>query len=510
MVDFVALAVTAESCVTVLQSFVLAALLCFVLEFCLLPAGGRLWRRKGAVWAGHLAVLLLIYLVELLIFRRPWFAASQVVFWQALMLVVNRVKLAQLYEPFVYQDLHYFVDIFRHPRLYLPFFGFGRLALAIFVPVVLVGLALQLEAPMGLLQLAWPLLSLLLITLLLMFGSWHYVSPLVGIDPTLDQVEMGMLGGFIAYAKAERQLALLAEPLDCVEPGGVQPHLVVVQSESFFDARRLWPAIHPQCYRWFDQLNADALLHGELAVPAIGANTLRSEFAFLTGLTNSEQGIHRFNPYRRLARQQLTTLASRLKAEGYRTVCVHPYPVSFYQRDRVFPHLGFDEFIDRKGFSHHSDNHYVGDEEVAERVRQILQQATEPTFVFVITMENHGPLQLEKVSIEEPAQYLTALPPKSVQELTAYLRHVVNAGKMAQILCDTLQQSSRPGLLCWYGDHLPILPELYQAEQFDSHRTDYLIWASAQQQSGLQRQAVAQREVHDLANLLLTLLAQHK
>jgi hypothetical protein len=125
-------------------------------------------------------------------------------------------------------------------------------------------------------------------------------------------------------------------------------------------------------------------------------------------------------------------------------------------------------------------------------------------------MENHGPLQLEKVSIEEPAQYLTALPPKSVHELTAYLRHVVNAGKMAKILCDTLQQSLRPGLLCWYGDHLPILPELYQAEQFDSHRTDYLIWASAQQQSGLQQQAVAQREVHDLANLLLTLLAQHK
>ncbi len=500
----------AESYITVLWSFGLAAVLCFGLEFCLLPAGGQLWRRKGAIWAGHLAVLLLIYLLELLVFRRPWFAASQVVFWQALMLVVNRVKLAQLYEPFVYQDLHYFVDIFRHPRLYLPFFGFDRLALAIFVPVVLVGLALQLEAPLGLTQLLWPLLGLFLAMLLLTLGCWHYVSPLVGIDPALDQAEMGMLGGFIAYAKAERQLAQLAEPLDCIPSGGTQPHLVVVQSESFFDARRLWPAIHPQCYRWFDQLNHAALLHGELTVPAVGANTLRTEFAFLTGLTNSEQGIHRFNPYRRLARQQLTTLASRLKAEGYRTVCVHPYPVSFYQRDRVFPHLGFDEFIARKGFSHHSDNHYVGDIEVAERVQQILQQATEPTFVFVITMENHGPLQLEKVGIEEPAEYLTALPPKSVQELTAYLRHVVNAGKMAQILCDTLQQTTRPGLLCWYGDHLPILPELYQAEQFDSHRTDYVVWASAQQHSGLASQPVAERQVHELANLLLTLLAQHK
>jgi hypothetical protein len=500
----------AESYGTVLLSFSLAALVCFVLEFCLLPAGGQLWRRKGAIWAGHLAVLLLIYLVELLVFRRPWFAASQVIFWQALMLVVNRVKLAQLYEPFVYQDLHYFVDIFRHPRLYLPFFGFGRLALAILVPVVLVGLALQLEAPLGFTQLLSPLCGLSAVMLLLTFGCWHYVSPLVGIDPALDQAEMGMLGGFIAYAKAERQLAQLAEPLAFVPPGGSQPHLVVVQSESFFDARRLWPAIHPQCYRWFDQLNAEALHHGELAVPAIGANTLRSEFAFLTGLTDSEQGIHRFNPYRRLARRQLTTLASRLKAEGYRTVCVHPYPVSFYQRDRVFPHLGFDEFIDRKGFSHHSDNHYVGDVEVAERVQQILQQATEPTFVFVITMENHGPLHLEKVSVEEPAAYLTALPPKSVQELTAYLRHVVNAGKMAQILCDTLQQTPRPGLLCWYGDHLPILPELYEAEQFDSHRTDYFIWASSQLRSGLQRQQAEARDAHELANLLLTLMAQHQ
>jgi len=490
-----------------------AAFVCFLLEVMLLPQGRGLWRRPLSIWAGHLAVLLFIYVIELLLFQRPWFAASQLLFWQTLMLVVNRVKLAQLYEPFVYQDLHYFIDIFRHPRLYLPFFGTFRLVVALLVPSVLVYVALQLEVPLTQ-QWQWAQLvpSMLLLGMVMMgfaFYSYVQVSPLVGVDPTLDQAEMGMLGGFIAYAKAERHLAELAEPLESIPHGQCQPHLVVVQSESFFDFRRLWPAVQPACYQWFDELNSASILHGELTVPAIGANTLRSEFTFLTGLTNSEQGIHRFNPYRRLARQQLTTLASRLKAQGYRTVCVHPYPVSFYQRDRVFPHLGFDEFIDRKAFSQHTEHQYVGDIDVAECVQRILESATEPTFVFVITMENHGPLHLEKIAINEPAQYLTELPPNSVREVTAYLRHIANAGTMAKMLCQTLQHNDRPGLLCWYGDHLPILPDLYKAQRFDSHRTDYFIWSTDAAESAQSQQPMTTRPIDELANILLTLLARY-
>jgi hypothetical protein len=486
--------------------FAPAALGCILLEACLLPHGRHLWRRPLAVWAGHLAVLLLVYVLELLMFQRPWFAASQLLFWQGLMLVVNRVKLAQLYEPFVYQDLHYFIDIFRHPRLYLPFFGLGRLIVSVALPFVLVAFAIQLEPALQH-QWQWSQLIagwLLLVALMLLVGlySWLHVSPLVGVDPALDQAEMGMLGGFIAYAKAERQLARLAEPLQVSPSGPHQPHLVVVQSESFFDARKLWPQIKPECYQWFDELQQQSLYAGELAVPAIGANTLRSEFSFLTGLTNHQQGIHRFNPYRRLARQPVRTLASRLRAQGYRTVCVHPYPISFYQRDRVYPHLGFDEFIDRKAFTHQSNNHYVGDIEVAEKVQQILAQASGPVFVFVITMENHGPLHLEKVEVDEPAHYLSALPPAMVAELTAYLRHIANAGEMAKQLCQTLQQSDREGVLCWYGDHLPILPALYKACEYDSHLTDYLIWSTRPVSAQPRRR---ERPVDQLANLLLEL-----
>lgn len=485
----------------------LSLLLAMPLEPLLLPQSQRWWRRSSAAWLGHLGILWLIFAIELIVFRRPWFACSQVIFWQGLMLVVNRVKLQSLYEPFVYQDLHYFVDLFRHPRLYLPFFGLGRLVVAIVLPLLLVISALQLETPLpeqhgwlSFMLLAW---LLLLVGILGIALSWRWQSPLAGLDPHQDQAEIGMLSSFIGYARAERQLSALDEPLLTMPPIANSPHLVVVQSESFFDARTLWPAIKPEVYQWFDNIGRNSVFHGPLQVPAIGANTVRTEFAFLTGLSELQQGIHRFQPYRRLAKQPISSLASRLKAQGYRTVCVHPYPITFYQRDRVYPHLGFDEFLDHRFFQK-AEGPYVGDVEVADLVKIILQKATVPTFVFVITMENHGPLHLEHVAPDEHLHYMTEPPPVGCHDLTAYLRHVANAAEMAALLTAQLQQGERPGLLCWYGDHLPILPALYQQLDYQGHDTCYFIWSS--QPEMIRKKAIAPRSVDQLANQLLDLI----
>ena len=268
----------------------LSLVLVMPLEPLLQPDGQHWWRRSGAAWLGHAAILLCVFAIELLLFRRPWFAFSQVLFWQALMLVVNRVKLNSLYEPFVYQDLHYFVDLFRHPRLYLPFFGLARFITAVLVPVALVIIALQLETPLperfgwpAFLCLSWILLLLSVLGIAL---SWRWQSPLAGLDPSQDQAETGMLSSFIGYARAERQLAALDEPLLTMPAVENSPHLVVVQSESFFDARTLWPSIKPKVYQWFDDISHLSLLHGPLQVHAIGANViLGAEFRLLWRVT---------------------------------------------------------------------------------------------------------------------------------------------------------------------------------------------------------------------------------
>jgi hypothetical protein len=167
-----------------------------------------------------------------------------------------------------------------------------------------------------------------------------------------------------------------------------------------------------------------------------------------------------------------------LRRCGYRTVCVHPYAASFYARDKVYPRLGFDEFIDIRSFSGApKSGPYVSDLAVAEKVCSLLAGSSEqPLFVFVITMENHGPLHLEDPLPGDSERCYTVAPAAGCDDLTIYLRHLRNADSMAGRLRQQLAALPGNGCLCWFGDHVPILPEVYRAIGTPDGQTDYFIW----------------------------------
>ena len=260
--------------------------------------------------------------------------------------------------------------------------------------------------------------------------------------------------------------------------------LVSIQSESFFDVRDLWPGVRREVLTQFDQLASESLAHGKLQVAAWGANTVRTEFAYLTGIPAERLGVHRFNPYRVLARQGLPSIASRLKALGYRTVCIHPYDGSFYGRDKVLPALGFDEFIDVRAFdASQKAGPFIGDCAVADKIRALLQapDRTQPLFIHAVTMENHGPLHLESVSDHELPRWFDRPLQPGMKDLAPYLRHIGNADRMLGMLRDTLLGQPNEALLCFFGDHVPILPEVYQAIGAPAGDTDYLVWSNRRQ-----------------------------
>jgi phosphoglycerol transferase MdoB-like AlkP superfamily enzyme len=189
-----------------------------------------------------------------------------------------------------------------------------------------------------------------------------------------------------------------------------------------------------------------------------------------------------------------------LKQAGYRTVCVHPYIAGFYGRDHILPKLGFDDFIDISAFGLDAySGPYIGDMAVAEKVAELLDAAEAPLFVFVITMENHGPLHLEKVAPGDIAQLYQTPPPVGFDDLTIYLRHIRNAGRMQQRLCEALKTQNRTGWLAWYGDHVPILPKVYAHAGFVDGRTDYFLWHSGE--------TVTEQSEMDLADLGARLLS---
>lgn len=442
---------------------------------------GRPWRS----YAVHLGLWTLAYAVVLLVVQRPWFTTLLLLAESLFLVIVSNAKVRALREPFVYQDFEYFTDVIRHPRLLLPYLGIGQalLVCAAFGAAIWLGLALEPGVP---LKSGWPAFAAGLLALaaggaaLLWAGTPRPLPP--SFKPAEDVRRHGYFASLWYYGLAERgKPAMPAGSRYAGAParpaGAEPPHIVVVQSESFFDARRLHPSVRPGLLAEFDAIRAGAVQRGLLHVPAWGGNTARSEFAFLTGLGSDLLGVNLFNPYRKLAQQAVPTLAAFLKRAGYRTACVHPYPVSFYSRDSAYPALQFDEFHDLEAFRDAERyGPYVSDAAVAEKVAGLIDGAKEPLLVFAITMENHGPLHLEKVAPGDVERLYETPPPAGYEDLTVYLRHLANADRMMRALREHLQRSARDAWLCWYGDHVPILPKVYDATGYADGRTDYFIW----------------------------------
>ena len=466
--------------------------------------------RPVPIIAIHIGLFVGIWSVLWLISRRPGFALALTLAGQYLVIAVSNAKFRALREPFVFSDFGLFTQAFRFPRLYLPFLGAARATAAGLGLAGAVGVGLFLEQP-------WPggltpsaaMLGCALA--LLLIGTRLALTPTM--DPVVDLATIGLFPSLWLYWRAERaplpmpperpwleQVPALATRLDHAK----LPDLVVVQSESFFDARRLYPGVRPDLFRHFDALSAQALAHGRLGVPAWGANTMRTEFAVLTGIPETALGVHRFNPYRRFAETGLLALPQQLRRLGYRTVCIHPHPAGFFGRDRVFPRLGFDTFIDLADFGGAPRvGPYVADAAVTANIAVALGSSAAPTFIFAITMENHGPLHLEQVKSGDISRLYQTPPPPGWGDLTVYLRHIANANQMLRDLATLLDSRPRPGLLCWFGDHVPSLPKVYGDLAFTDASTDYLIWSGAR--NGLPAVDI---DAHQLPGVLVTTLAK--
>ena len=487
-----------------------------VISFCIeqfLRPRPRLRNRLVPAFAIHAGAWLLLFGVGLAIWQRPYFASGLNIAGLLLIVLVSNAKFASLREPFLLSDFRFFKALLRHPRLYLPFFGVLPAIGCALVFVVFCGIAIRME-PSLLLQMGFTcfayfcLISIGIGAALLWFGIWKRLP--ITLNPLADLQTLGLVGSFVRYAQEERandpqavikklQGAFHVQPKTS-NPQDL-PHIVAVQCESFFDARRVFNGVSAEVLKNFDALSQASSRAGRLNVPAWGANTVRTEFSFLSGLPPAALGIHQFNPYRKLARHGVPTIASELKKQGYRTICVHPFSKKFYDRDQVFPALGFDEFIDIAAFSDGDrSGPYIGDLAVAAKVKASLETASEPLFIFVITMENHGPLHQERVAEGDLARLYESAPPREFEEFTIYLRHLQHTDAMLGELHAALNGTSRRGWLCAYGDHVPILPGVYEANNFADGRTDYFIVGPTTDHAVLQ---VIDTAPEDLARQLL-------
>jgi hypothetical protein len=288
---------------------------------------------------------------------------------------------------------------------------------------------------------------------------------------------------------------------------GINPNVIVIMSESFFDPTILPNITYSQNPAAnFHRLSQDNL-SGYVVVPTYGGSTANTEFEFLSGNPHVFFG-HRFympfeNPKRYFSREIPTALPFLFQKNGYKTVAVHPFNGGFYNRREIYPLIGFDERLfleDMPGVRYKGK--FVSDEYFTDKIiEQILiaEDGGEPLFLFGISMQNHwgyepgkyGRMKLD-ILAESPN-----LNDGELSRVNVFLQGIYDADKELGRLADFIAGKNTPTMLVFFGDHMPILgrhaDRVFEKLGFIKHQEDtqwdledrinlfrnpYLVWAN--------------------------------
>lgn len=234
------------------------------------------------------------------------------------------------------------------------------------------------------------------------------------------------------------------------------PNIIVIMNEAFSDLNILGDFSTNEDYIPFVRslmAGAENTISGYLHASVLGGNTANSEFEFLTGQTMAFLP-HGSIPYQQYVDSETFSLASYLKTMGYSTVAVHPYKATGWERDRVYPKLGFDKFHSIDDFKEPKlIRKYVSDESDYEKLISIYENKEKdtPLFLFNVTMQNHSSYTEEfdnfqpQITVEE----------SNNQALSNYLSLLKISDEEIGKLIRYFETESEKTMIVFFGDHQP-------------------------------------------------------
>ena len=234
------------------------------------------------------------------------------------------------------------------------------------------------------------------------------------------------------------------------------PNIIVIMNEAFSDLSVLGDFSTNQDYMPFIhslQQGYENTVTGNMTVSVCGGNTANSEFEFLTGHTMDFFPVGSI-PYQQYITGEIPSLASQLKELGYGTYGMHPYNSTGWNRNEVYPWLGFDEAYFVKDFQNrHYIRDYVSDRTAYEKIIDIYENKEEgtPAFIFEVTMQNHGGYT-EKYDYFDDEVYAEEL---NSAQIDQYLTLMKISDQELKNLIEYFKYQEEKTLIVFFGDHQP-------------------------------------------------------
>lgn len=268
----------------------------------------------------------------------------------------------------------------------------------------------------------------------------------------LRYISVDKPAGYNADA-AREELAAYAHPSEEPEK---KPNIIVIMDEAFSDPAVLADFQTNEDYMPFMHSmmdGADNTVSGWLNVSVLGGNTANTEFEYLTGNTMAFLPTGSI-PYQQYIKAETPSMASHLASLGYKTVAMHPYKATGWDRDKVYPDLGFQEMHFLPDYKNPLlVREYVSDKSDFDKIIETYEKKEpgEPLFVFNVTMQNHSSYT---ESFDNFQPDITVEGANSTA-LNNYLSLMKLSDEALQELIAYFEGQEEETIIVFFGDHQP-------------------------------------------------------
>ena len=272
------------------------------------------------------------------------------------------------------------------------------------------------------------------------------------------------------------------------------PNVIVIMNEAFSDLSVFGEFETDYDYMPFIHSLKDNVIKGNCYVSVKGGNTANSEYEFLTGDSMAFLPAGSV-PYQQYLKSEMPSVASYLGSLGYQTTAIHPYYASGWDRDDVYPRLGFDNMLFKDDFSNPLLlRNYISDNSAFTKIIELYEekQDEDRMFVFEVTMQNHSGYSKDVEGFVESV-HLTDLENKttSVRAAEKYLTLMLESDRAFEMLVNYFAGQEEDTIILMFGDHQPsdyitntILRLLGLDREgsdevyFDNYIVPYIMWAN--------------------------------
>lgn len=300
--------------------------------------------------------------------------------------------------------------------------------------------------------------------------------------------------GYSAEAVEKIAEQIKSEPETEQKATEVQPeNIIMIMNESLADFESVADLKTDSEILPYIRSMDENVKHGNLHVPTYGGGTAKSEYEALTG--NSISFLPSGSvPYELYVRDPEYGMADILKSQGYYTIAMHPNHAHNWNRDQVYPEMGFDEFISLSNWGDQYTDKvrtFISDQSAYDKIISLCEEKEkgQKLFTFCVTMQNHGGYRDSKLNGFKPdvkLNYDTDYP-----YAETYLSLERESDKAFRNLIEYFKNVDEPTMIVMFGDHWPKLEAGFISELLGkdkdsldliesqvTYTTPYVIWTN--------------------------------